>query len=157
MLYASFNKDSLTIFFTIYFLIHTHCLSFRTLRFVTDTTTSVTCSENNMTVSLEKRTFKFFEASQLHLRYASCRATQNSTHFLISTPLNGCGTLLNETEDALIFWNEVLADAVIIDYVVTRTHDLTFPFYCSYSRKARLSHSFTPQRIYFGNEGSKRI
>ncbi|XP_078357327.1 uncharacterized protein LOC144642207 isoform X3 [Oculina patagonica] len=117
-----------------------------------DASMSVTCNDNNMTVSLEKRTFKFFEVSQLHLRYASCRATQNSTHLLISTPLNGCGTLVNETEDALMFWNEVLADAVIIDFVVTRTHDIKVPFYCSYSRKILLSLSFTPQRIYFGTE-----
>ncbi len=115
---------------------------------------SITCSDNNMTVSLEKRTFKFFEVSQLHLRYASCRATENSTHLLISTPLNGCGTLVNETEDALMFWNEVLADAVIVDYVVTRTHDIKIPFYCSYPRKTLLSLSFTPQRIYFGTEGA---
>ena len=110
-----------------------------------------------MTVALEKQTFKFFQVSQLHLRYASCKATQNSTHLLISTPLNGCGTLRNETEDALIFWNEISADAVIIDYVITRTHDIKLPFYCSYSRKALLSLSFTPQRIFFGTEGTTTI
>lgn len=107
-----------------------------------------------MTVSLEKRTFPFFEVSQLHLRYSSCRATENDTHLLISTTLNGCGTLVNETEDALIFWNEIQADAVIIDYVITRTHDIKLPFYCSYSRRKLLSLSFAPQPIYFLTEGT---
>ncbi|CAH3044643.1 unnamed protein product, partial [Porites evermanni] len=113
---------------------------------------SVVCDENNMTVSLEKQTFPFFNVSSLHLRYSSCRATENSTHFLISTPLNSCGTLVNETEDALIFWNEIRADAVIIDNVITRTHDITFKFYCSYSRRKMLSIQFQPQQIFIGSE-----
>ena len=52
------------------------------------------------------------------------RATQNSTHISISTTLNACGTLVNETEDELIFWNEIRVDAVIIDNFITRTHDI---------------------------------
>ena len=82
------------------------------------------------------------------------RATENSTHFLISTPLNSCGTLVNETEDALIFWNEIRADAVIIDNVITRTHDIKFKFYCSYSRRKMLSIQFQPQHIFIGSEGT---
>ena len=34
---------------------------------------TVTCDENNMTISLEKQTFPFFDANNLHLRYSSCR------------------------------------------------------------------------------------
>ena len=82
------------------------------------------------------------------------RATENSTHFLISTPLNSCGTLVNETEDALIFWNEIRADAVIIDNVITRTHDIKFKFYCSYSRRKMLSIQFQPRHIFIGSEGT---
>lgn len=107
-----------------------------------------------MTVSLEKQRFHYFTANQLRLRYASCRATENSTHFLISTSLNNCGTQRNETEDYLIFWIEVLADALIIDGVVTRTHEIKLPFYCHYSRRKLMSLAFTPQRIYFGNESN---
>ena len=107
-----------------------------------------------MTVSLEKQRFHYFTVNQLRLRYASCKATKNSTHFLISTSLDSCGTQRNETEDYLIFWNEVLADALIIDGVVTRSHDIKLPFYCRYSRKKFMSLAFTPQRIYFGNESN---
>ena len=82
------------------------------------------------------------------------RATENSSHFFISTPLNYCGTLVNETEDALIFWNEIRADAVIIDNVITRTHDIKFTFYCSYSRRKMLSIQFQPQNIFIGSEGT---
>ena len=107
-----------------------------------------------MTVYLEKRRFHYFQANQLRLRYASCKGTENSTHFLISTTLDSCGTLQNETRDFLIFSNEVHADALIIDNVVTRSHDIKLPFYCRYSRKKLLSLSFTPKRIYVGNESN---
>ncbi|XP_078375949.1 uncharacterized protein LOC144659409 isoform X1 [Oculina patagonica] len=117
-----------------------------------DPSVSVTCNPNNMTVALEKETYHFFEVSQLHLHYASCRATENSTHLIISTPLNGCGTLVNETEHVLIFWNEIQADTVVIDNVITRSHDIKLPFSCSYSRKTLLSLGFTPRSIYFGDE-----
>nr|XP_058953254.1 ZP domain-containing protein-like isoform X2 [Pocillopora verrucosa] len=117
-----------------------------------DRAARVTCGENSMMVSLGKERFHYFTVNQLRLRYASCKATENSTHFLISTSLDSCGTQRNETEDYLIFWNEVLADALIIDGVVTRSHDIKMPFYCRYSRKKLMSLAFTPQRIYFGNE-----
>ena len=86
-----------------------------------------------------------------------CRATDNSTHLLISTPLNDCGTLVNETEDSLIFWNEIRVGAVIIDNVITRTHDIKFPFSCRYSRREVLSLSFTPRSIIIGHEGKLTI
>ena len=115
------------------------------------------CQRNNMTVTLEKDTYHFLNVTQLRLRYASCRATENATHFIISTPLNDCGTFVNETEDVLIFWNEVLADALIIDNVITRTHDVKLPFSCRYSRKSLLSLGFAPRSFYFGHEGNARI
>ena len=84
------------------------------------------------------------------LFFVHYRATQNSTHVSISTTLNACGTLVNETEDELIFWNEIRVDAVIIDNVITRTHDISLRFYCSYSRKKMLSIQFRPQQIFIG-------
>ena len=116
----------------------------------------LTCTRDNMTMTLQKETYYFFDVSQLHLRYGSCRATENSTHFIISTPLDGCGTLVNETEHALIFWNEVQADAFIIDNVITRTHNFKLPFSCSYSRNTLQSLGFTPQSIFLGYEGNTR-
>ena len=110
-----------------------------------------------MTVTLKKEAYHFFNVTQLRLRYASCRATENETHFMISTPLNDCGTFVNETEHVLIFWNEVQAHALIIDNVITRTHDIKLPFSCRYSRKSLQSVGFTPQSIYFGHEGNAKM
>ncbi|XP_066022016.1 deleted in malignant brain tumors 1 protein-like isoform X2 [Pocillopora verrucosa] len=112
---------------------------------------SVNCSDI-ITVALEKKTFPFFDVARLHLRYSSCKATQNDTHLLISTPLNGCGTLVNETEDDLIFWNEIRTEVVLIDNVITRSHDVKIPFYCSYSRRKWVNLGFKPQHLHFGTE-----
>ena len=107
-----------------------------------------------MALSIEKQSFSFVRVEQVHLRYSSCKATENGTHVIISTLLNDCGTSVNETEHALLFWNEVQVDAVIIDGVITRSHDIRLPFYCSYSRKKLVSLSFNPRGIYFGQEGN---
>ncbi|XP_067017056.1 uncharacterized protein [Acropora muricata] len=112
----------------------------------------VTCGEANMNVSLDKKTFPYFKVNNLRLRYYSCRATENSTHLLIGTPLNWCGTQVNETRDSLIFWNEIQVDVVVIDFVVTRTHKVNLKFYCTYPRRKYLSISFEPQQVFFGDE-----
>ena len=88
------------------------------------------------------------------LIFLNYRATQNSTHVSISTNLNACGTLVNETEDALIFWNEIRVDAVITGNVITRTHDINLRFHCSYSRKKMLSVQFQTQQVFTGSEGA---
>ena len=88
------------------------------------------------------------------LIFFNYRATQNSTHVSISTNLNACGTQVNETEDALIFWNEIRVDAVIIGNVITRTHDINLRFHCSYSRKKMLSVQFQTQQVFTGSEGA---
>ncbi|XP_015763765.1 PREDICTED: uncharacterized protein LOC107342772 isoform X16 [Acropora digitifera] len=113
---------------------------------------TVTCGERNMTISLEKQSLSFVRAEEVHLRYSSCKATENGTHVTISTLLNDCGTSVNETQDALLFWNELRVDAVIIDDVITRSHDIRLPFYCSYSRKKLLSLSFNSLGVYYGQE-----
>jgi len=113
---------------------------------------TVSCGEHNMALSIEKQSFSFVRVEQVHLRYSSCKATENGTHVIISTLLNDCGTSVNETEHALLFWNEVQVDAVIIDGVITRSHDIRLPLYCSYSRKKLVSLSFNPRGIYFGQE-----
>ena len=88
------------------------------------------------------------------LIFLNNRATQNSTHVSVSTNLNACGTQVNETEDALIFWNEIRVDAVIIGNVITRTHDINLRFHCSYSRRKMLSVQFQTQQVFTGSEGA---
>ena len=133
---------------------HLNLVKFKAVAFlfILEPGVSVNCSDI-ITVALEKKTFPFFDVARLHLRYSSCKATQNDTHLLINTPLNGCGTLVNETEDDLIFWNEIRTEVILIDNVITRSHDVKIPFYCSYSRRKWVNLGFKPQHLHFGTEG----
>lgn len=108
---------------------------------------TVTCGDGNMMVSLEKQRFPYLNVSQLHLNYHWCRATENPTHLLLNTSLDGCGTTVIETEESLIFSNEIHGDVWQIDGAITRNHDFDLQFNCSYSRKRFLSLSFTPSGI----------
>ena len=112
---------------------------------------TVTCADDSMALSFEKQSFPFFDANLLHLRHPSCNAQVNSTHIILTTSLNDCGTLQNETQDAVIFWNEVLANAVNVTGIgITRTHNIRIPFSCRYGRKKLVSLNFTPRYKVFG-------
>ena len=118
--------------------------------------------KRNLVLSVTNISFVFFNEFLIicsiiwfsFLIFLNYRATQNSTHVSISTNLNACGTQVNETEDALIFWNEIRVDAVIIGNVITRTHDINLRFHCSYSRKKMLSVQFQTQQVFTGSEGA---
>jgi len=116
--------------------------------FVLDNGVTVSCDDGNMTVSLEKQSFPYLNASQLHLRgyWYPCWATESSTHLFLSTALNDCWTTVIETEDSLIFSNEIYGDLQVYNSI-TRDHDFELQFNCTYSRKRFLSLSFTPSGI----------
>ena len=114
--------------------------------FVLENGVTVSCGDGNMTISLEKQRFPYLNASQLHLRGDWCGATESSTHLFLITALNDCGTTYIETEDSLIFSNEIQGD-VQVHNVITRYHDFDLQFNCTYSRKRFLSLSFTPDGI----------
>ena len=112
---------------------------------------SITCGDYVMVVSFEKNRFPSLDANRLHLLYPSCQATETSTHLLVNTSLNGCGTSFVETEDAITFSNVVQQDAAPLQRsandgsaLITREHDFQLPFECSYSRKKLLSLHFVP-------------
>jgi len=52
--------------------------------FLSEPGVTVTCGKNNMTVSLEKQTFHFFEASKLRLFYSSCRYVPQFFNFVLA-------------------------------------------------------------------------
>lgn len=108
---------------------------------------TITCDDSNMTVALVKATYPYLNASLLHLREPSCRATESATHLYLSTELDSCGTTVAETDSSLIFTNEINADIVKISSVITRDHDFNLTFNCSYPKEKFLSLSFTPEGI----------
>ena len=108
---------------------------------------TVTCNDYSMTVSLEKQRFPCLNVSLIHLKYPWCRATETQTHLFLSTSLDGCGTTVNETDEWLIFSNEIQAEFRVVQNTITRDHDFVLQFNCSYSRRKRLALSFTPDGI----------
>mgnify|MGYP001793649194 CR=1 FL=1 len=115
---------------------------------------TVVCSDRYLQISLERRYFKDFDASRMHLEYKSCTPTTNSTHITLKTELNDCGTRHNETEGKILFMNTVKTDLLIIDGVVTRTQEVLLPFYCEYSKEKLMSVSFTTRTVVFASEGN---
>ena len=108
---------------------------------------TVTCDESSMSVDLEKEVYPYLNASLLHLRDSSCRATESVTHLSLTTDLDDCLTSVAETSSSLIFTNEIQADIVKISSAVTRDHDFDLEFNCSYPKEKLLSLSFTPKGI----------
>lgn len=97
---------------------------------------NVRCTDDAMSIFLERKSFKEFNPNTLTLLYSSCRASYNDTHITLRTSLNDCGTTHNESEDAITFYNEVRSVQFSPGTVITRDQNVSIPFYCSFGRKA---------------------
>lgn len=97
---------------------------------------NVKCTDEAMSIFLERKSFKGFDPSKLTLLYPSCRASYNDTHITLRTSLNDCGTTHNESEDAITFHNEVRSVQFSPGNIITRDQNVSIPFYCSFGRKA---------------------
>ena len=107
------------------------------------------CTDDAMSISLERKSFKGFNPNTLTLLYSSCRASYNDTHITLRTSLNDCGTTHNESEDAITFYNEVRSVQFSPGTVITREQNVSIPFYCSFGRKAIVRNpSFKPWKNY---------
>ena len=74
----------------------------------------------------------------LRLLDSNCTATENATHFVLTTSLIDCGTFNRHTESDVIYSNkirQVYSETVII----TRAPDIQISFSCHYSRYALVS------------------
>ncbi|XP_074638593.1 uncharacterized protein LOC141897056 isoform X2 [Acropora palmata] len=110
---------------------------------------NVRCTDDAMSISLERKSFKGFNPNTLTLLYSSCRASYNDTHITLRTSLNDCGTTHNESEDAITFYNEVRSVQFSPGTVITREQNVSIPFYCSFGRKAIVRNpSFKPWKNY---------
>lgn len=94
------------------------------------------CTDETMSIFLERKSFKGFDPNTMTLFYPSCRASYNDTHITLRTSLNDCGTTHNESEDAITFYNEVRSVQFSPGNVITRDQNVSIPFYCSFGRKA---------------------
>ena len=94
-----------------------------------------------MTVLVAKTLLPGVERGHLRLRNASCSATETSTHFSLTTPLDGCLTSASETPTSLLYSNKVLEipSDKVLNGAVTRKKQVEIPFSCQYSKSGMVS------------------
>lgn len=93
----------------------------------------VKCHTNEMSVSLPKSLLVSIDRENLQLLDPNCTATENSTHFILTTTLAGCGTTSSQTENSLVFSNRV-RHVPPMTAVITRAPEVEISFSCHYSK-----------------------
>ncbi|XP_036390547.1 ZP domain-containing protein-like [Megalops cyprinoides] len=107
---------------------------------------NVICTENTMTVEVEKSSIIGLHEDHLRLNDPTCTLTSNSTHVIAAMSLNSCGTQLEEDDENLIFKNEITSFDKITD-VITRKHEVEIGFSCVYPKKGQVSLEFRAHKI----------
>ena len=86
-----------------------------------------------MSISLPKSLLASIDRENLQLLDPNCTATENSTHFVLTTTLIGCGTSSSQTENSLVFSNTV-RHVPPVTSVITRAPQVQISFSCHYSK-----------------------
>nr|XP_044994180.1 transforming growth factor beta receptor type 3 [Jaculus jaculus] len=76
-----------------------------------DVALSVTCDSEKMIVAVEKDSFQAngYSGMELTLLDPSCKAKMNDTHFILESPLNGCGTQHRQSApDGVVYYNSIV-------------------------------------------------
>lgn len=77
----------------------------------TDVALSVKCDNEKMTVAVDKDSFQAsgYSGMELTLLDPTCKAKTNNTHFILESPLNGCGTRLRRAApDGVVYYNSIV-------------------------------------------------
>ncbi|XP_056334138.1 CUB and zona pellucida-like domain-containing protein 1 [Danio aesculapii] len=101
----------------------------------------VTCSANSMSVTILRSSIQNLRGDQLRLIDPSCQLYSNSTDVYASTPLDKCGTTLEETNNELIFKNKVVTFADPQD-IKSRNNNIEIEIICTYQKNADVSQAF---------------
>ncbi|MGH0167927.1 UNVERIFIED_CONTAM: hypothetical protein FKN15_077211, partial [Acipenser sinensis] len=101
----------------------------------------IECTDTTMTLYISKSSVRGLHENHLRLNDPTCSVTSNGSHIIASVSLNSCGTKLEETENDLIFRNEITSFDHPHD-IITRKHQIEIPFICKFPKKSRLSASF---------------
>ena len=96
------------------------------------------CRPKEMSISLPKALLATVAREDLRLLDSNCTATENATHFVLTTSLIGCGTFNRHTDSSVIYSNkvrQVYSETVII----TRAPEIQISFSCHYARHGLVS------------------
>lgn len=98
----------------------------------------IICRPKEMLISLPKALLARVAREDLRLLDSNCTATENATHFVLTTSLIGCGTFNRHTDSSVIYSNkvrQVYSETVII----TRSPEIQISFSCHYARHGLVS------------------
>ena len=109
----------------------------------------VFCNKDSMTAVFDRANLpKNINAEHLYLHDRNCKASRNSTHVFVTTPLTGCGTVFSKDDQTLYFRN-VLSEEEHSSGVGIITRDYLFKanLTCAYPRKRTVgAFSFAPAK-----------
>ena len=92
------------------------------------------CGQDEMTITLPKSLLRFLDVDHLRLIDERCTATENQTHFFLTTSTLECGTILKHNNDHAIYSNMVSEIPLRENQIVTRVREVSIPFHCFYSK-----------------------
>jgi len=98
----------------------------------------VTCHPNQMSISLSKAVLLGVNREELGLMDSNCTATDNGTHFVLTTTLIGCGTSSRHTNKSVVYSNMVRL-VLSPTAIITRAPNVKISFSCHYSKYAAVS------------------
>ena len=109
-----------------------------------------------MTIIIPKPVLRGIDREHLRLLDTTCKATETSEHFFLTTPLTGCKTKTRYTAGAIVYSNAVMEIPVASVDVVTRVREIELKFSCFYSKYGEVSSvGFKPEdkKLVFSDEG----
>ena len=109
-----------------------------------------------MTITIPKSLLRGMDREHLRLLDTTCKATETSSHFSLTTPLTGCNTTSRHTPTAIVYSNAVLEIPVAAEDVVTRVREIEIQFSCFYSKYGVVSSvGWKPsdRKLVFSDEG----
>lgn len=98
----------------------------------------VKCHPNKMSISLSKSSLLGVDREDLRLLDSNCTATDNNTHFVLTTTLIGCSTSSRHTNNTVVYSNMV-RQVLPPTAVITRAPEVRISFSCHYSKYGAVS------------------
>ena len=92
-----------------------------------------------MTIVIPKSLLRGIDREHLRLLDTTCKATETSAHFLLTTSLTECSTTTRHTPTAIVYSNAVLEIPVPAVDVVKRVREIEIQFSCFYSKHGVVS------------------
>ncbi|RXN11407.1 CUB and zona pellucida-like domain-containing 1 [Labeo rohita] len=105
----------------------------------------VTCTQNSMSVTVERSSIKNLHGDHLRLINQSCQVYTNNTHLFTTTLLNDCGTQIEENNNELIFKNKIVTFNDPRN-IITRKDQLEIEILCKYQKRRNVTIEFDTHR-----------